>query len=144
MRFPGTAVPFSVQRRRKEPPLGCGRAASIWKYVIPLLSSWHGGDDAVVFYRENRIPVPDARQANKLEANAGLNSLNDDLEGRHFCGDQIIMAEIILYAFMAAMIGGLPWLNPPRRINVSVWFERMGVREASQRMMEPFRNRISV
>lgn len=111
----------------------------------PFVTWWRGSEDASNFYRGNRIPPVGAMPHNKLEAQRGLNQLDDDLEGRKFIsGDQISMADIILYAFMATMGPAIPWLNPPGRNNVAAWLARMGSREASQKMMTSFGERISV
>ena len=115
------------------------------KICHPFVSWWRASDYAVDFYRGNRIPVPEAQQANRLEANAGLNKIDDDLEGLTFiCGDRISMADIVLYAFMGGMIAAVPWLNPPGRRNVAAWYDRMAKRETSAKMMTPFQSRISV
>jgi glutathione S-transferase len=105
----------------------------------PFVTWWRGGEDAENLYRGNRILFPEARRSNRALAEAGLNQLDDDLEGKAFiCGDAITMADIMLYGFMGSMIGIVPWLNPPGRTHVAAWFERMSHREAAQQMMTPF------
>jgi glutathione S-transferase len=78
------------------------------------------------------VLVPEAQNAERLMANQGLNRLDDDLEGREFiCDSGLSMADIILYAFMAAMNRAL-WINPPDRTIVAAWFERMSARESGE------------
>jgi glutathione S-transferase len=111
----------------------------------PLVNWWRNGEDTVDFYRGNRLPVPAARLAEKLAANQGLNRLDDELEGKAFiCGDQISMADILLYAFMVTMSFVTPWLKPSGRKNVAAWYERMGARETCQKALESFKEHVSV
>ncbi len=93
---------------------------------------WRNGDDAADFYRGNRLPVRAAQDANKYNANVGLNRLDLELEGKQFiAGNKITLADILLYSFMANMIPAIPWLNPPSRNNVFAWFQRMNERPNS-------------
>lgn len=111
---------------------------------LPFVTWWRGTDAGENFYRGNRILFPEAKRNMRLLAEAGLNQLDDDLEGRTFiAGDQITMADIMLYGFMGSMISLVPWLNPPGRRNVAAWFERMAAREASQKMMTVFDERVT-
>jgi glutathione S-transferase len=104
----------------------------------PFVSWWRGGDDAENLYRGNRVLAPEARRSNRLAAEVGLNQLDEDLEGQIFlAGDTVSMADIMLYGFMGAMIGIVPWLNPPGRVNIAAWYERMAARPASHKMMQP-------
>ncbi|MFS2154400.1 glutathione S-transferase family protein [Rhizobium sp. Rhizsp42] len=108
----------------------------------PFVTWWRGTEAAEGFYRSNRVLFPEAMRNNRILAETGLNQLDDDLEGREFiAGDRITMADILLYGFMGAMIGLIPWLNPPGRQNVAAWFARMSAREASKQMMSPLPGR---
>jgi glutathione S-transferase len=109
----------------------------------PFVTWWRGTDAGENLYRGNRVLFPEAMRNNRRLAEIGLNQLDDDLDGREFiAGSRITIADIMLYGFMGAMIGIVPWLNPPGRRIVFAWFERMAGREASQNMMTPLPSRI--
>jgi glutathione S-transferase len=64
----------------------------------PFVAWWRSGEDAIAFYRGYRVPSQESRTANRLDADVGLNHLNEDLEGKaYICGDRIMMADILLY-----------------------------------------------
>lgn len=110
----------------------------------PFVTWWRGTEAGENLYRGNRILFPEARTTNRRLAEAGLNQLDDDLDGREFiAGDEVTMADILLYGFMGAMIGIVPWLNPPGRKNVAAWYDRMAARAASQAMMTPLPARVA-
>jgi glutathione S-transferase len=109
----------------------------------PVVAWWRGGEDAENFYRGNRLLMPEARRSHRLAAETGLNRLDDDLDGRDFIGgDDISLADIVLYGFMGAMDRGVPWLRSPGRANIAAWFNRMAQRPAAQDMMKPLPARI--
>lgn len=111
---------------------------------LPFVTWWRGTDAGENLYRGNRILFPEARHNMRRLAEAGLNQLDDDLDGKAFiAGDQLTMADIMLYGFMGAMIGIVPWLNPPGRTNVAAWYERMAKRASAQAMMSQFDSRIA-
>lgn len=106
--------------------------------VLPFVNHWRGTEAAEDAYRGHRVLQPEARRSNRLLAERGLNQFDEDLEGRTFiAGDDITMADILLYAFMATNIEGegTTWLNVPQRPRVAAWYERMGTREASTKML---------
>jgi len=110
---------------------------------FPFVTWWRGTDAAENFYRGNRILFPEAKRNMRLMAETGLNQFDDDLEGKTFlAGDQITMADIMLYGFMGSSIEVVPWLAPPGRRNVAAWFERMAGRDASQQMKTSFGKRV--
>lgn len=95
---------------------------------------WRGSEEAVAFYRGNRVPTTGGRSESRLIADQGLNRLDADLEGRAFLfGDRPGLADVLLFAFMVTMKDVVPWLNPPGRHNVAAWFERMAARPAATR-----------
>jgi glutathione S-transferase len=100
---------------------------------------WRNGEDATDFYRGHRIPIPSARDAEKLITNQALNRLDADLEGKTFiCGDRLTLADIVLFGFFNTMLPVVPWLNPPGRLNVVAWFERMSSRTNCAKALVPF------
>lgn len=106
--------------------------------VLPFVNHWRGSEAAEEAYRGHRILQPEARRSNRLLAERGLNQFDEDLDGKTFlAGEQITMADILLYAFMATNIEGegTTWLNVPQRPHVAAWYERMGTREASKKML---------
>jgi glutathione S-transferase len=104
-----------------------------------IVSWWRNGDEAADFYRGFRIPNPAGRDLEKTLANQALNRLDDELEGRTFiCGERLTLADIVLFSFMAVMLPAVPWLNPPGRMNVAAWFERMNNRPNSAKALAPF------
>lgn len=108
--------------------------------IQPFVMWWRGTDAAENAYRGHRILMPEAKRLHRLLAEQGLNQFDDDLEGKTFiAGNDVTMADIILYGFMGAngASGEIPWLNVQQRRNVTAWFERMAAREASQKMMTP-------
>lgn len=54
----------------------------------------------------------------------------------------LTMADILLFGFMGTASGEIPWRNVPQRPNVAAWFDRMGAREASRKMMTPLQTRV--
>jgi glutathione S-transferase len=109
----------------------------------PFVTWWRGTEAGENLYRGNRVLFPEAMRNNRILAEVGLNQLDDDLDGREFIGgSRITMADILLYGFMGAMIGIVPWLNPPGRRNVAAWFDKMSERDSSKQMMTPFGPRI--
>ncbi|XUY30064.1 glutathione binding-like protein (plasmid) [Agrobacterium sp. rho-8.1] len=101
--------------------------------IAHFVAHWRGTDDAVNFYRGNRLPMPEAKLANRIEAERGLNQLDEDMEGKtYITGDNVSMADVLLYTFMFTMGQSLPWLDIPGRRNMASWFERMGERPASK------------
>ena len=82
---------------------------------------------------------------NDPAAGAYLKKLDDDLTGRDFlCGDRPMMADILLYGFMATSVSVVPWLNPPGRTNVAAWFQRMADRPASAKALDSFEAQVSL
>jgi glutathione S-transferase len=106
--------------------------------IAHFVAHWRGTDDAINFYRGNRLPVPEAKLANRIEAERGFNQLDEDMEGKtYITGDNVSMADVLLYAFMFTMGQSLSWLNVPGRKNLASWFERMEERPASKLIGQP-------
>ncbi|GAA1187313.1 glutathione S-transferase family protein [Nesterenkonia xinjiangensis] len=106
--------------------------------VLPFVNHWRGSEAAENAYRGHRILQPEARRSNRLLAERGLNQFDDDLDGKDFiAGNDISMADILLFAFMATNIEGegTTWLNVPQRPHVAAWYERMRVRESAAKML---------
>lgn len=113
--------------------------------VLPFVTWWRGTEAAENAYRGHRILMPEARRSNRLLADQGLNQLDEDLDGRSFiAGDDLTTADVLLFGFMGSTTasGEIPWLNVPQRPNVAAWFDRMGAREASRKMMTPLQTRV--
>lgn len=95
----------------------------------PFVSWWRGGEDAINFYRGNRVPESGGRPENRQIAMQGLNQLDRHLHGRAFIlGEAPALPDILLFGYMHTMQTLVPWLLPPGRRNVAEWFERMGKR----------------
>jgi len=109
--------------------------------------SWFRNDPATIdFYKGNRIPVPEARVAQKVAINQFLNLLDDQLEGKEYlCGNRFSAADIHFYGLMKIMIMQVAeWVLLPGRKNVVAYFERMDAREASKKALQPFGAKVSV
>lgn len=113
--------------------------------VAPFVAHWRGGEAAIDFYKGNRLPMPEAQLHNRLDAENGLNRLDDDLDGKaYIAGDDISMADLTLFSFMAIMGAPiLPWLNVPIRKNVAAWFDRMAARPAGAQFLNPLPSRVT-
>lgn len=113
--------------------------------VLPFVTWWRGTDAAEEAYRGHRILMPEATRSHRRLADQGLNQFDDDLDGKTFiAGDDVTMADILLYGFMGTNIatGEIPWLNVPQRPNIAAWFDRMAARETSGRIMMPLPSRV--
>jgi glutathione S-transferase len=111
--------------------------------VLPFVTYWRGTDAAENAYRGHRVLMPEARRTNRLLADKGINQLDEDLEGETFiAGNDLTMADIMLYCFMGTNVEELPWLNVPQRPNVAAWFDRMAARDSSDKMMTAFNVRV--
>lgn len=111
--------------------------------LLPAVTWWRGTDDAIAFYKGNRLPATEAMAWNKAQAERGLERMNIDLEGKtFFAGDRMTMADIIVNAFMTPMSFVTPWLDRPDLENVRRWRDMMAARQSSQQMMEPLPNKI--
>lgn len=92
----------------------------------PVVAWWRGSSDAEAYYRGFRTLSPESRHCHRLLAEQGLNGLDENIDGRQFiCGDQIMLADIILFGFIYTMAPTGDWINNPNRINVAAWFDRM-------------------
>ncbi|MBO9402876.1 glutathione S-transferase family protein [Shimia sp. R9_3] len=111
--------------------------------LLPAVTWWRGTDDAIAFFKGNRLPATDAMPWMKAQAERGLEQLNKDLEGRTFiAGDRMTMADILMNSFMTPMSFVIPWLTRPDLENVQRWREMMAARPSSQQMMEPLPTKI--
>ncbi|KAM0332151.1 hypothetical protein ACHAQA_002425 [Verticillium albo-atrum] len=111
----------------------------------PLINWYRNGEETIDFYQGNRIPVPEAKVAQKVQINQALNMLEDDLEGKQYlCGDRFSAADILLYGIVKPMLAVAPWFNIPGRKNVAAWFTRMDNRQGCQKAIEGFGAEVSV
>lgn len=102
---------------------------------------WFRNDVATIdFYKGNRMPVPEARTAQKVLVNQFLNLLDDELEGKKFlCGERFSAADVHFYGLLAMREAmGAGWVDSPGRRNVRAYFERMAARKASKDAMGEF------
>lgn len=109
--------------------------------VLPRVLWWRGGQAAEIGYRGHRILQPEATRSNRMMAEQGLNRLDEEIRHQAFIGgDEISMADIILYAFMATTMvkDDSEWFNVPQRPSIAVWYERMSARGTTQLMFENF------
>ncbi|MBP0623184.1 glutathione S-transferase family protein [Cupriavidus consociatus] len=110
----------------------------------PITTWWRGTDDAAAFYRGHRVLMPEAQTSMRKLAEQGLDQLDRDLAGRDFiCGNNVMLADILLYGFMATVGSVTPWSNPPERLNIQAWFRRMSERAAIQQAFQPFDGLVS-
>ncbi|KAF5969257.1 glutathione S-transferase GST [Fusarium coicis] len=95
-------------------------------------------------YIGHRIPIPEARLAQKATIQQYLNLLDEQLEGKKYiCGERFSAADIHFYSLMKGKTSGMaPWILHPGRKNVVRCFERMDAREASKKGLEVFRARV--
>lgn len=106
----------------------------------PLTEWWRGTPEAEDFYRGHRILMPEAQRSLRLRTERGLNQLDEDLAETSYLGGQdICLADILLYAFMATVGSMVPWSGTESRRNVSAWFKRMSERPASKEAIQPFK-----
>jgi glutathione S-transferase len=109
--------------------------------------SWVRNDPGTAdFYIRHRIPIPEARLAQKVTIQQYLNPLDEQLEGKkHLCGERLSAADIHFYALMKGKTTGMaPWILHQGRTNVVKHFERMDDREASKKASEAFGTRVEV
>lgn len=109
--------------------------------------SWFRNDPATIdFYKGNRLPVPEARIAQKVTINQFLNLLDDHLEEKEYlCGSRFSAADIHFYGLLKMMVMQVAeWILSPGRRNVVAYFERMDAREASKKALQPFGAKVSV
>ncbi|KAF5667390.1 glutathione S-transferase GST [Fusarium circinatum] len=107
--------------------------------------SWVRNDPGTAdFYIGHRIPIPEARLAQKVTIQQYLNLLDEQLEGKEYlCGERFSAADIHFYSLMKGKITGMaPWILHPGRKNVVRYFERMDAREASKKALEVFGARV--
>lgn len=112
----------------------------------PVISWVRNDPDTVDFYRGHRLPIPEARLAQKVTINQFLNLLDEELEGKEFlCGSRFSAADIHFYALMKSKtVGAAPWILRPGRKNFVEYFKRMDSREASIRAGEVLASHIKV
>ncbi|KAF5591288.1 hypothetical protein FPCIR_6170 [Fusarium pseudocircinatum] len=107
--------------------------------------SWVRNDPGTAdFYIGHRIPIPEARLAQKITIQQYLNLLDEQLEGKKYlCGERFSAADIHFYSLMKEKTTGMaPWILHPGRKNVVRYFERMDAREASKKALEVFGARV--
>ncbi|KAI1017813.1 hypothetical protein LB504_004012 [Fusarium proliferatum] len=106
----------------------------------PIISWVRNDPGSADFYIGHRIPVPEARLAQKVIIQQYLNLLDEQLEGKKYlCGERFSAADIHFYSLMKGKTTGMaPWILHPGRKNVINYFERMDAREASKKALEVF------
>ncbi|KAB8213333.1 glutathione S-transferase [Aspergillus novoparasiticus] len=115
--------------------------------IAQPLIAWFRNDPATIdFYKGNRIPCPEARVTQKVMINQFLNLLEDELEGKtYLCGDRFSAADIHFFGLMKQMIEQVaPWVLSPGRLNVEVYWKRMGERAKTKAALAPFASRVTL
>ncbi|KAJ4254514.1 hypothetical protein NW762_010113 [Fusarium torreyae] len=112
----------------------------------PIIEWWRNDPETIDFYKGNRLPIPEARVAQKVTINKFLNLLDDQLEGKEYlCGSRFSAADIHFYGLLKMMVMQVAkWVLSPGRKNVVAYFERMDARKASQEALKPFEAKVSV
>lgn len=107
---------------------------------------WYRNDPATVdFYKGDRLPIPEARFAQKITINQYLNLLDDELEGKDWlCGERFSAADTHFYGLVKMMLGPVEWVLDPARRNVKAYFDRMDGRKASQEALKSFGEKLKV
>ncbi|KAH7478220.1 hypothetical protein IWW34DRAFT_785012 [Fusarium oxysporum f. sp. albedinis] len=110
----------------------------------PVISWVHNDPDTADFYIGHRIPIPEARLAQKVTIQQYLNLLDEQLEGKKYlCGERFSAADVHFYSLTKGKTTGMaPWILHPGRKNVVRCFERMDAREASKKALEVFGARV--
>lgn len=110
----------------------------------PVISWVRNDPDTADFYIGHRIPIPEARLAQKVTIQQYLNLLDEQLEGKKYlCGERFSAADVHFYSLTKGKTTGMaPWILHPGRKNVVRYFERMNAREASKKALEVFGARI--
>lgn len=105
----------------------------------PVVAWWRGSSDAESFYMGFRILAPEGQRYHRLLADQGMNVLNEDIEGRDYiCGDQMMLADILLFSTMFTMAMTGAWINNPNRKNLVAWFDRMQGSRSAQAALQSF------
>ncbi|KAJ4048582.1 hypothetical protein NW758_005105 [Fusarium oxysporum] len=110
----------------------------------PVISWVRNDPDTADFDIGHRIPIPEARLAQKVTIQQYLNLLDEQLEGKKYlCGERFSAANVYFYSLMKGKTTGMaPWILHPGRKNVVRYFERMDAREASKKALEVFGARV--
>lgn len=110
----------------------------------PVISWVRNDPDTADFDIGHRIPIPEARLAQKVTIQQYLNLLDEQLEGKKYlCGERFSAADVHFYSLTKGKTTGMaPWILHPGRKNVVRYFERMNAREASKKALEVFGARI--
>lgn len=109
--------------------------------IAQPIISWVRNDPGTAdFYIGHRIPITEARLAQKATTQQYLNLLDEQLEGKKYlCGERFSAADIHFYSLMKGKTTGMaPWILHPGRKNVVSYFERMDAREASKKALGVF------
>ncbi|KAG4270616.1 hypothetical protein FPRO04_02597 [Fusarium proliferatum] len=109
--------------------------------IAQPIISWVRNDPGTAdFDIGHRIPIPEARLAQKATIQQYFNLLDEQLEGKKYlCGERSSAADIHFYSLMKGKTTGMaPWILHPGRKNVVSYFERMDAREASKKALEVF------
>ncbi|EXL44549.1 hypothetical protein FOCG_13519 [Fusarium oxysporum f. sp. radicis-lycopersici 26381] len=110
----------------------------------PVISWVRNDPDTADFYIGHRIPILEARLAQKVTIQQYLNLLDEQLEGKKYlCGERFSAADVHFYSLTKGKTTGMaPWILHPGRKNVVRYFERMDAREASKKALEVFGARV--
>ncbi|KAG4284303.1 hypothetical protein FPRO06_08682 [Fusarium proliferatum] len=109
--------------------------------IAQPIISWVRNDPGTAdFDIGHRIPIPEARLAQKATIQQYLNLLDEQLEGKKYlCVERFSAADIHFYSLMKGKTTGMaPWILHPGRKNVVSYFERMDARETSKKALEVF------
>ncbi|KAI1049884.1 hypothetical protein LB506_001890 [Fusarium annulatum] len=109
--------------------------------IAQPIISWVRNDPGTAdFDIGHRIPIPEARLAQKATIQQYFYLLDEQLEGKKYlCGERSSAADIHFYSLMKGKTTGMaPWILHPGRKNVVSYFERMDAMEASKKALEVF------
>ncbi|CZR42583.1 uncharacterized protein FPRO_09886 [Fusarium proliferatum ET1] len=109
--------------------------------IAQPIISWVRNDPGTAdFDIGHRIPIPEARMAQKATIQQYLNLLDEQLEGKKYlCGERFSAADTHFYGLMKGKTTGMaPWILHPWRKNIVSYFERMDARQASKKALEVF------
>jgi glutathione S-transferase len=105
-----------------------------------LVSWWRGSDEAIAFYKGNRVPEVGGRSENRRIAEQNIAMLEAHLGSKgmaYILGDRPLLPDILLFAFISTMSVAVPWLMRPDQEHISEWFMRMQARPSVDRARQP-------
>lgn len=111
------------------------RRVELW-ITEPLTTGFRYGEGLAMFKGRMRT-IPQAADDLKALARDGLKKLDGLMGGKSFVtGDEIRLADLVLYAFLDFGTGVGQTLDPANK-NVAAWFDRMGARPSAEASLHP-------